>query len=106
MADLAIYRERFMVSARGSVEIRVAALPDDASVCAAFCCATCDELMAWNSDRRIFECPSCGYELTALEARSLCDWHVEQVEALSVLVGKKRGLLWRLLRWFGVGKSS
>ena len=104
MADLAIYRERFVVSAIESVEVRVLVHAEGASVCAAFYCATCGEMMPWREDRKIMECPVCGYELTALEARKLCDWHIEQVEALASLVGKKRGFIWRLFHWFGAGK--
>lgn len=106
MADLAIYRERFIVSARETVEIRVVSSAEDANVCASFYCATCGDELRWCQDRKIFECPSCGYELTATEASRLCNWHIEQVRALASLVGRKRGLLWRLLRWLRVVKNS
>lgn len=103
MADLAIYRERFAIQAREAVEIR--AIPaEEGGVRAAFYCLPCEIGLLWVPERRLLECPSCGYELTALEAQRLCEWHIDEVEQLATLVGKKRGFLWRLSRLF-VGRK-
>jgi predicted RNA-binding Zn-ribbon protein involved in translation (DUF1610 family) len=114
MSDLAIYRDRFFVPATGVVSI-VIEVPTDKeeakkyATLAGFVCVTCSEPLKWIEARKIMECPTCGYELTAREGISLCDFYFAEIDKLSTLLGKqrqkKRGLIWRFLRWFGGAKN-
>lgn len=109
MADLAKYREKFLIPQIGTVEIRIA-VPENVNsrvsfyTLAGFDCSTCCKSMVWNKERRIMECEECGYEMTASEGIILCDAYIHNIEKLSKLLGKKRGWLWRFLRWLGVKK--
>ena len=118
MADLVKYREKFLVRPHASVEVRVTwispgddPLDDNRSdqntsrFSPWYQCLTCADRLSWENDQRFFECPSCGYQLTADEATILCDDAIRSVQALASLTRKKRGVLWRLLRLF-VGRAS
>lgn len=117
MADLVKFREKFLVRPHAAVEIRITYVPFDepfgdgdprngqrGDLLSWYQCLTCSDRMEWQDGPRFFECPECGYQLTADEATALCDDVIVSIQKLASLTRKKRGVLWRLLRLF-VGRA-
>lgn len=110
MADLVKYRERFLVRPQTAVEIRITYVSADETegnggLLPWYQCITCGDRLEWIEDARLWECVSCGYQLTADEAVALCEMTIESVKKLGSMTRKKRGFLWRLSRLF-VGRAK
>lgn len=84
---LAPDRERYKISQRGAVELRVGYVFEDfnpeAPVEGWFCCMTCNDNMSFAEDRMLFECPMCGYTLSRIEALEMCVENVEHINKLA-----------------------
>jgi len=111
MADLVRYRERFLVKPQTTAEVRITWVPIDelpermegetGALIPWFQCIVCSDKMIWQEEKKFFECPECGCQLTADEATSLCQMAIRSVKTLASITGEKRGFIWRLLRLFG-----
>lgn len=109
MADLVKFREKFMVPAEGAIEVRVTFAADNMTgklePDAWYLCVSCDEICKWCPDVREWQCLSCGYSMTADEAVRLCENHISVVRKLAFVTAEKKGWIWRLLRFFGIGRK-
>ena len=97
MAYLALHRNKLTVPADGVVDIRV-----ELGAKVWLQCLPCGDELRENSERHLFECPECGYEMTFPEAESLARRHVEAVQCRFHIPGEtpRRGWLWRFLGLF------
>ena len=104
-------RHLMKFSAVNQVEIRVGFLDAQETAIegsAWFQCIPCCRELVINPQRRLFECPECGYELTPGEVSELCDRHVAAIERTfgclrpakaEAQKARKRGVLWRFIHW-------
>jgi hypothetical protein len=102
MAYLVANRKKFTLPADGAVEIRVELTGDLTPKPRVWLqCNPCgDELQ--ETQRSMFECPECGYELTSQEAGLLARRHMDALRSRFDLpdLEPKKGLLWRFLGLF------
>jgi len=108
MAYLASSRNKFTVPADGIVEIRVELTGDQSPAPRVWLqCIPCGDEFQENSDRHLFECPECGYEMTFPEAELLAAKNVSALRGRFRLPAEvtKRGLLWRFLDLFAGRKK-
>lgn len=107
MSDMISYnRDMYEINPDGCVELRVELAGESGGLrtYSWLQCKSCGDPMEWVPNKKYFECPSCGYELTAIEVSGLCLRHIAEVKSMYAMVGKRKGRLWRLLRWLGIGK--
>lgn len=111
MGELLVLREKFLVNQSGSVEIRVCFAVQQADGTVKqdswFECTACEEKMSWNPispPRGNWECPECGFEMTADEAAETGKNHINIVKQMTGL--NKRGFIWALRNFFGVGAKA
>jgi hypothetical protein len=103
MAYLASSRNKLTVPADGVVEIRVELIGDRSPTPRVWLqCIPCGDELQENSDRHLFECPECGYEMTFPEAGALAGRNVEAIHGRFDIPENppRRGLIWRFLGLF------
>lgn len=106
MADLELAknRQRLFVPAQSSVEIRVDfqnAQEELIDGAARVVCLSCNRELISDPERRLLECPECGYELTPAEVGHLCDLYIDAINKTFGRVSSrpKGGFWWRFIRW-------
>lgn len=104
MAELAKHRQGLFVPATCSVEIRVDFQnPQGETIdgAARIVCLSCNRELVSDPERRLLECPECGYELTPAEVGHLCAMHIEAISKTfgRVMPRRKGGIWWRCTRW-------
>ena len=82
----------------GKIRVTFEVDSEGSRVEAVFECLSCSDLLAWHPGRHWWFCPSCGYELTAPEAKRVIDFARERLRDLSRTVGRGGGE-WGLVRW-------
>src|SRR5574343_444887 len=98
--DLIVSRQKLVIDPAGVVVINVILEENDGA--AVFECTPCANLMAWSSDRHMYICDSCEYELTDKEGDLLAGRYISAVSSLIKIQKeeqKKRGFLRWLWEW-------
>ena len=101
MNQLAKVRNNIVIPSIDSVEVVIGSRDplhgfNGSSVQASFVCISCDACMLWQTG--MFECVSCGFELTAVEASDICLVYLSEMNKLSSLVCRRVGLMARIWR--------
>jgi len=67
-----------------------------------FECCFCEDLLHWIEPRGRWECPTCTYELTPIEAEDLLDLSVRRLQIVMADVRRKQGIdgRWEERGWF------
>ena len=86
-------RQEIRISADGQVRV---VFEGDERV-PVFECFPCDELLKWEESAKWWQCPSCSYELTTVEAEELLCLALLRLELRLADVRKKqgKGRIWR-----------
>ncbi len=96
-------RHKIMIPAIDSVEVVIGSRDPalgivGATVRASFVCMSCDAVCEWEDT--LFQCVSCGFEISPREALEICEVHIIELNKLARLAGKKLGFwgrLWALI---------
>lgn len=106
MSYLSKKRNKFNVSAEGSVDIRVDLANDAGSSPRVWLqCTACGDELHRNIKRNLFECPGCGYDLTFSESNSLAKTYIDSIcRNFDITFDGKKGFLWRFISFFGIKK--
>jgi len=66
-------------------------------------CLSCESSLHDSSDRNLFECSECGYEVTYIEAEQLAADNIDAIQSHFRISNKSKGKSWlcRLLGLFG-----
>ena len=105
MAYLASNRGLLAIPADGAVEIR----RDPSTKGVYLECVTCVDELSENTERSLFECMSCGNEVTRAEVDELAAEYVRALSSEFNISGepekKKRGVRWLFTTLFGSKKE-
>ena len=79
---LAPDRERYNIAQHRTIELRVGVTQPDvprSPISTWFHCLTCDDVLDYLAERKLFECQCCGYTVSRTEAAELCLAHTKHV---------------------------